>query len=408
VQPSSEPGIEPAFELADVEAAAARLEGRVIRTPFLHSRVLSQFTGAHVFIKFENYQFTGSFKDRGAMNKMLAMGAPALARGVCAMSAGNHAQGVAWNARALGVPATIVMPTATPLTKIENTRAHGAEVVLTGDTLEEAAQAAHDIAQARGLVMIHPYDDPLIAAGQGTVGLEIARSGEPLDALVCPVGGGGLIAGVATAMRALSPRTAIYGVQAAACAPLARTGGSSAARSTIADGIAVKKPGAFTSRVIAARVDDVFAVEEGAIERAVALLVNIEKTVAEGAGAAPLALLLERPDVFAGRRVGLILSGGNIDARLLATLLMRELVRERRIVTIRIAVADQPGLLARAAGLIAQAGANIIEVHHFRSILSVPAREAAMELTLEARGADHVEDVLARLRGAGYGADLVS
>lgn len=394
------------IELRDVEEAAARIEGQAVRTPFLHSRVLSRLTGAEVFIKFENLQFTGSFKDRGALNKLTALGAAALKGGVCAMSAGNHAQGVAWTASRLGVPAVIVMPKATPLTKVESTRAHGAEIVLAGDTLEEAAVEARRITQERSLAFIHPYDDPMIAAGQGTVGLEIARSGVELDAIICPVGGGGLIAGVATAMKALSPATGVYGVQTAACPTLARGPHPQAGGVTIADGIAVKKPGAFTSQVIAARVDDVFAVEERWIEEAVALLINIEKTVAEGAGAVPLALLLSDRARFAGKRVALVLSGGNIDARLLASLLVRELVREQRIVTLRLAVADQPGFLARAAAAIAEAGANIIEVHHFRSMLSAPAREAVMELTLETRGPDHAAEIVKRLETAGYRASL--
>ncbi|MDP2354628.1 MAG: threonine ammonia-lyase [Beijerinckiaceae bacterium] len=390
------------IELEDVEAAAQRLQGVVTKTPFLPSRVLSKLTGAEVFIKFENLQFTGSFKDRGALNKLASLDAAALKAGVCAMSAGNHAQGVAWVASRMDVAAVIVMPKATPITKIESTRAHGAEVVLCGDTLEEAAAQAHQIARERGLTFIHPYDDPLVAAGQGTVGLEIARSGVPLDAIICPVGGGGLISGVSTAIKALCPRVHVYGVQSACFPTLVRGPKPEARGATIADGIAVKSPGRMTSRVIAARVDDIFAVEERWIEEAVALLINIEKTVAEGAGAVPLALLLRDKDRFAGKRVALILSGGNIDARLLSSLLVRELVREMRIVTLRIAVADQPGFLASAATLIADAGANVIEVHHFRSLLSLPAREAVMELTLEARGPEHAAEILRRLNEAGY------
>lgn len=394
------------IELTDIEDAERRISGLVTNTPFLLSRVLSKLTGAQVFIKFENLQFTGSFKDRGALNKLMSLPPDVLKAGVCAMSAGNHAQGVAWTARRLGAPAVIVMPKATPLTKIENTRAHGAEVILVGDTLEEAAQEARRVTQERGLSFIHPYDDPLIAAGQGTVGLEIARAGAALDAVVCPVGGGGLISGVATAIKALCPGVAVYGVQSA-CYPTFVPGDPEPAQGvTIADGIAVKTPGRVTSEIIAARVDDVFAVAENFIEEAVALFINIEKTVAEGAGAVPLALLLAERERFAGKRVALVLSGGNIDARLLASLLVRELVREKRIVTLRISVADQPGFLARAASVIAQAGANVIEVHHFRSLLSVPAREAAMEMTLEARGPDHAQEILRRLKEAGYRAEL--
>jgi threonine dehydratase len=390
------------IELKDIEEADARIAAFITRTPFLPSRVLSRLTGAHVHIKFENLQFTGSFKDRGALNKLSTLPQEALKAGVCAMSAGNHAQGVAWTAKRMGARAVIVMPKATPLTKVENTRAHGAEVILAGETLDEAATEAHRIERERGLIFIHPYDDPLIAAGQGTVGLEIARSGVPLDAVICPVGGGGLISGVATAIKALCPGVEVYGVQCASYPTFVRGATPHESGVTIADGIAVKSPGAFTSQVIAARVDDVFAVEERRIEEAVALLINIEKTVAEGAGAAPLALLLSDRERFKGKRVALVLSGGNIDARLLSSLLVRELVREKKIVTLRIAVADQPGFLARAAAVIADAGANVIEVHHFRSLLSLPARQAAMEMTLEARGAEHAEEILRRLNEAGY------
>ncbi len=390
------------IQLEDIEAAARRLQGVVTNTPFLPSRVLSKMTGAEVFIKFENLQFTGSFKDRGAFNKLASMNEATLKAGVCAMSAGNHAQGVAWVASRMNAHAVIVMPKATPITKVESTRAHGAEVVLFGDTLEQAAAQAHEIARDRGLTFIHPYDDPLVAAGQGTVGLEIARSGVELDAVICPVGGGGLISGVSTAIKALCPGVGVYGVQSACYPTLVRSTHAEARGATIADGIAVKNPGEMTARVIAAHVDDVFAVEERWIEEAVALLINIEKTVAEGAGAVPLALLLRDRARFAGKRVALILSGGNIDARLLSSLLVRELVREMRIVTLRIAVADQPGFLASVAAVIADAGANVIEVHHFRFLLSAPAREAVMELTLEARGREHADEIFQRLNAAGY------
>jgi threonine dehydratase len=390
------------IDLKDIEQADARIEGFITRTPFLPSRVLSRLTGANVHIKFENLQFTGSFKDRGALNKLSSLTPEALKAGVCAMSAGNHAQGVAWTARRMGARAVIVMPKATPITKVENTRAHGAEVILAGETLDEAAAEAHRIERERGLIFIHPYDDPLIAAGQGTVGLEIARSGVALDAVICPVGGGGLISGVATAIKALCPGVEVHGVQCASYPTFVNGATHHGSGVTIADGIAVKSPGAFTSQVIAARVDSVSAVEERWIEEAVALLINIEKTVAEGAGAAPLALLLSDRERFAGKRVALVLSGGNIDARLLSSLLVRELVREKKIITLRIAVADQPGFLARAAAVIADAGANVIEVHHFRSVLSLPARQAAMELTLEARGPDHAEEILRLLNEASY------
>ncbi len=393
--------------LEDVRAAAARIEGQVLRTPFLRSQVLSQLTGAIVFVKFENHQFTGSFKDRGSLNKLLTLDGAARANGVCAMSAGNHGQGVAWNAKRLGIAATIVMPRDTPLTKVENTRAHGAQVVMVGATLEEAAQEAHRIAQDRGLVFVHPYDDPLVIAGQGTVGLEMLTAGEELDAIIAPLGGGGLLAGIATVAKALRPSIKIHGAQAASYATFVRGGAARAGGVTIADGIAVKSPGVLTRAIIDARADEILVVDEPQIERAVALFINVEKTVAEGAGAAPLACLLSHPGLFAGKRVGLVLSGGNIDARLLASVLMRELVREQRIVCIRISVADQPGFLADAAGLIAAQGANIIEVRHDRSLLTSPAREASMDMTLETRGPEQARRVLEALHGAGYRAALV-
>ncbi|MDB5571225.1 MAG: putative threonine dehydratase [Hyphomicrobiales bacterium] len=393
--------------LEDVRAAAARIEGQVLRTPFLRSQVLSGLTGALVFVKFENHQFTGSFKDRGSLNKLLSLDAQARAGGVCAMSAGNHAQGVAWNAKRLGIPATIVMPRATPLTKVEHTRDHGANVVLFGDSLDEAAQEAHRIAQENGLAFVHPYDDAWVIAGQGTVGLEMLEGGEEVDAIIAPVGGGGLLSGVATVSRALRPSVKLYGVQAASYATFVRGAHDGPRGVTIADGIAVKSPGALTREIIDALVDDVLVVDEPVIEQSVALFINVEKTVAEGAGAAPLACLLQHPHLFAGKRVGLIVSGGNIDARLLASVLMRELVREQRIVCIRVSVADQPGFLADAAGLIAAQGANIIEVRHDRSLLTSPAREASMDMTLETRGPEQARQVLEALRGAGYRAAQV-
>lgn len=392
---------------SDIRAAAARMEGRLVRTPLLASQTLSRLTGVEVFIKFENYQFTGSFKDRGALNRLLTLDASARERGVCAMSAGNHAQGVAWNAQRLGIAATIVMPRGAPLTKIEHTRDFGAEVVIAGDTLEEAAAEARRITQERGLTFVHPYDDPLVVAGQGTVGLEIIEEADDLDAIICSVGGGGLVAGVATVAKDLRPDVKVYGVQAASHASLVK-GVVSTGASTIADGIAVKAPGALTSRIIAERVEDVVAVSEEAIERAVALLITVEKTVAEGAGAAPLACLLEHGERFAGRRVALVLSGGNIDSRLLSSVLLRELVREHRIVTLQVCVVDQPGFLAKVATIIADADANIIDVDHYRSILSSPAREANVAFKLETRGPEHAGDVVARLRAAGYEAALAA
>ncbi|MDB5649743.1 MAG: putative threonine dehydratase [Hyphomicrobiales bacterium] len=392
--------------LADIEAARARIGDQILDTPCLEARVLSQITGAQVFVKFENLQFTASFKERGALNKLTTLTHSERARGVAAMSAGNHAQGVAFHARRLGIPALIVMPCATAaLTKIENTRAHGAEVVLFGESLAEALTHATALADARGMTLIHPYDDPLVIAGQGTVALEMLAAQPDLDIVVVPIGGGGLMSGMAIALRALKPGIEIIGVQVASHPamraamtgePLPETG------PTIADGIAVKHPGKLTQAIIAETVDEVLLVPEWAIEKAVAHFLNVEKTVAEGAGAAALACLLAHPARFEGRKVGLVLSGGNIDARLLASVLMRELVREKRIVTTRIPLADRPGLLARVTSAIADAGANIIEVQHQRNWLALSANEATVDVVFEARDAAHADDVLATLRARGF------
>ncbi|MDO9443315.1 MAG: threonine ammonia-lyase [Beijerinckiaceae bacterium] len=391
--------------LADIEAARARIAGSLLVTPFLEARVLSQMTGAHIFVKFENLQFTASFKERGALNRLLLLDEAERRRGVAAMSAGNHAQGVAFHAHRLGVPALIVMPCATALTKIENTRAHGAEVLLVGDTLAEAQAEARRLAAARGMTFIHPYDDPLVIAGQGTVALEMLDVVPDLDMVVAPIGGGGLMAGMAVALRARAPAIQIVGVQAAshpAMCELIHADARAEGAATIADGIAVKQPGALTGDIIRAMVDDILLAPEWSIEKAVALLLNVEKTVAEGAGAAALAALLAFPDRFAGKRVGVVLSGGNIDARLLASVLMRELVREKRIVTVRIPLADRPGLLARVTTAMANAGANIIEVQHQRTWLALAANEATVDVVYEARDAAHAEDVLDALRSAGF------
>jgi threonine dehydratase len=397
--------------LGDIEAARARIGDQILVTPCLEARVLSQIAGAQVFVKFENLQFTASFKERGALNKLATLSAAERKRGVAAMSAGNHAQGVAFHAQRLGIPALIVMPRATALTKIENTRAHGAEVLLVGDTLAEAQAEALALAKARGMTFIHPYDDPLVIAGQGTVALEMLEAQPDLQTVIVPIGGGGLMAGVATALRALAPGIEIIGVQVASHPAMreAMTGEHlTSSGPTIADGIAVKQPGELTRAIIAENVDEILLVPEWAIEKAVALFLNVEKTVAEGAGAAALACLLAHPARFENRRVGLILSGGNIDARLLASVLMRELVREKRIVTARIPLADRPGLLARVTGAIADAGANIIEVQHQRTWLALAANEATVDIVFEARDAAHADEVLATLTARGFQPAIVS
>jgi threonine dehydratase len=391
--------------LADVLAAEERLSTRLRPTPFLHSRVLSAMTGATVVVKFENHQFTASFKERGALNKLLTLTEAERVRGVSAMSAGNHAQGVAYHAKQLGIPAVIVMPAHTPSVKVEHTRAHGAEVVLAGETLAEASEAATRITAERGLTFVHPFDDPMVMAGQGTMALEMLAAEPDLDVLVAPIGGGGLIAGLATAAKGVCPGIEVIGVQAACypsmlCAmrgePPVGTG------NTIAEGIAVKYPGALTTEVVKALVDKVLTVDEPRLEQAVALYLFIEKTVAEGAGAAPLAALLEYPRRFAGKKVGLVLSGGNIDPRLLASVIMRELIREGRVVTLRLPISDRPGTLAQVTAVLRDCGANIMEIQHHRTLLALPAKEASLEISFEARDREHGQSVVAALTAAGF------
>ncbi|HXZ93344.1 MAG TPA: threonine ammonia-lyase, partial [Burkholderiales bacterium] len=332
--------------LEDVRAAAARIAGAVERTPLLESRTLSRLTGARVFLKFENLQFTASFKERGALNKLLTLSDAERARGVIAMSAGNHAQGVAYHAARLGVRAVIVMPRGTPNTKVKNTAVHGAEVVLEGDTLAQAARCAAERAARDGLVFIHPYDDPAVIAGQGTIALEMLADAPQLDALVVPVGGGGLVAGIATAAKALKPSIEVYGVESKTyCAMHQRLKGLpvEVGGDTIAEGIAVRDVGELPFAIVRALVEEVLVVDEADIERAIVNLIEIEKTVAEGAGAAGLAALIAYPERFAGRAVGVPLSGGNIDTRVLAAVLMRGLVRDGRLARLRVSMPDVSG-----------------------------------------------------------------
>lgn len=406
----SRPGPTADVSLADIEAAATRLAGHVLDTPCLESKTLSQLTGARVFLKFENLQFTASFKERGACNRLAQLSPEERARGVVAMSAGNHAQGVAYHAQRLGVRAVIVMPRFTPGVKVERTRGFGAEVVLHGDTLEEARQHAYQLAEAQGLTFVHPYDDEAIAAGQGTLALEMLREQPDLDTLVIAIGGGGLIAGVATAAKALKPGIQVVGVQAARFPSMVNAvrgtqhpGGTS----TIAEGIAVGTPGKITQEVVERLVDDLLLVDEGDIEQAVLMLLEIEKTLVEGAGAAGLAALVRHPDRFRGQRVGLVLSGGNIDPLLLAAIIERGMVRSGRLARIKVGARDVPGVLARITATVADAGANIEEVHHQRAFTMLAAQNVEIELVLQTRGRAHVDEVLGRLRAAGMQADLI-
>jgi len=384
----------------DVRAAAGRLKGAIEHTPCLPSRTLSRLTGAEVFLKFENLQFTASFKERGALNKLLSLTAEERRRGVIAMSAGNHAQAVAYHASRLGIPALIVMPKGSPNTKIRNTQIHGATVVLEGENLFEAGKHARTLAARDNLVFVHPYEDALIIAGQGTVALEMLEAVPELDVLLVPVGGGGLISGISVAARALKPAIRIYGVESRNYPSMhqrlnnlpVECGGD-----TIAEGIAVKDVGSMAFAIIRELVEEVLVVKEETIERAVAALIEIEKTVAEGAGAAALAALLEEPGRFAGKRVGLPISGGNIDSRVLASVLMRGLVRDARLVRLRVVMPDVSGSLAKVAALIAEAGGNIVEVQHQRVFGAASVKSPEVEFLIETRDRAHTEAVVALL-----------
>jgi len=394
-----------AITLEDVRAAQQRIGDHLSNTPCLHSRTLSQLTGAEVYIKFENLQFTASFKERGALNRLLQLDSRERRRGVCTMSAGNHGQAVAYHAHRLGIPATIVMPRHTPFVKVQHTRSHGATVVLHGETLAEAFEHSLKIRAEQGLTLVHPFDDAQVMAGQGTVALEMLATQPDLEQLVVPIGGGGLISGIAVAAKALSPAIQIIGVQSSSYPSMAAALAGDEAicqGNTIAEGIAVKTAGLLTREVVRALVDEILLVDENQLERGIALLLNVEKTVAEGAGAASLAAILAQPERFRERKVGVILSGGNIDPRLLASVIMRELVREQRIVTLRIPIADQPGALSRVTHVIGEQGGNILDVFHRRLSMNVPAKSATLELTFESRDAGHAETIIAAVRAAGF------
>jgi threonine dehydratase len=391
--------------LADVQAAARQLEGQVVLTPCLPSQHLSELLGCHITLKFETFQRCSSFKERGACVKLTSLSEDERGRGVVAMSAGNHAQGVACHAARLGIPATIVMPRLTPFVKVEQTAKFGAKVVLEGDSVEDASVFAHKIAAERDLTFVHPYDDPLIIAGQGTLVLEMLEAAPDLDVLVVPIGGGGLIAGVATAAKAIKPDIEIVGVQAAACPSSYRKRAglpTAATRPTIAEGIAVKAPGDLTFPIIQALVGDILLVEEEALEQAVLTLLEVEKTVVEGAGAAGLAAVTSYRERFAGRRVGLVLCGGNIDLRLLSIVVQRGLARSKRLVWLRVGMADAPGNLARAAALIGEAGGNIVEVDHQRLFSPLSVKSSEVNFIIETRNANHATELITALRSAGF------
>nr|WP_315489458.1 threonine ammonia-lyase [uncultured Rhodoferax sp.] len=397
------------IEYQDIQAAEQRLQGHLLRTPCVASQTLSDITGAQVFLKFENLQFTASFKERGACNKLAQLTPEQSARGVIAMSAGNHAQGVAYHAQRLGLHAVIVMPRFTPGVKVERTRGFGAEVILHGDTLEESRSHAYALAEQRQLTFVHPYDDDAIIAGQGTVALEMLEDVPDLDTLIVAIGGGGLISGMATVAKALKPSMEVVGVQTVRFPAMFNAiQGTQHAQgtSTIAEGIAVGTPGRIPMDVIRARVDDLLLVDEGDIEQALVMLLEVEKTLVEGAGAVGLAALLKYPERFKGKRVGLVLCGGNIDPLLLAAIIERGMVRAGRLARIRVGARDVPGSLARITATVAEAGANIEEVHHQRAFTTLSAQNAEVELVVQTRGHTHVQEVLAVLRQAGFDAQL--
>jgi len=391
--------------LDDIRAAAERLKGRIERTPLRHSRTLSEITGAEVWVKFENQQFTAAYKERGALNTLLQLSDNEAKRGVIAASAGNHSQGLAYHAARLGVPVTIVMPRTTPFVKVQQTRAHGAEVVQAGETYDEAAAVAQALCDERELTFIHPFNDVKVMAGQGTVALEMFEDQPDIEVLPIPIGGGGLIAGCATAAKTLNPNVTVIGVEPAMYPSFTakmRGVGGTVGGATIAEGIAVKAVGEESYAIARPLIDDVLLIEEPYFERAIALYCNVEKTVTEGAGAASLAALLAYPERFRGKKVGLIITGGNIDTRLLASVLTRELVREQRLVSLRIVGDDRPGLLGTVSALIGQMGANIVEVAHNRLALDVPAKGAEFDIMIETRDAQHTQEIMDALREHGY------
>jgi threonine dehydratase len=394
----------------DVQAAAIAIRGSVVDTPCLHSRTLSQITGAEVYLKFENHQFTASFKERGALNKLLSLSDEERSRGVIAASAGNHAQGLAYHAKRLGIPATIVMPRFTPNVKVEHTRGHGAEVILHGENFDAAKVYALDLAAERGLIWVHPYDDEKIIAGQGTIALEMLAAQQDLDTLIVPIGGGGMISGIAVAAKGLRPTMEIIGVQterfpSMVCAIKGIE--PQFGRNTIAEGIAVKEPGRITLGIVRELVSDIVLVDEGDIEEAIVLLLEIEKTVVEGAGAAGLAGLMKNRERFRGKRVGLVLCGGNIDPLMLSDIIERGMVRSGRLARIQVELRDLPGSLAEVTACLAEINANIEEVHHQRAFSHLPIQSAEVDFVLQTRGHSHIGQILAALEQKGFRAQLV-
>lgn len=392
---------------SDIQKAAAAIQPALVRTPTRHSRTLSGIAGCEVWLKFENRQFTASFKERGALNRILALSEAEKKRGVAAMSAGNHAQGVAYHAGRLGIPATIVMPVTTPFNKIKHTRDFGACVIQHGQSLVEADAEARRIAGEQGLTFIHPYDDPLVIAGQGTLAMEMLEDVPHLDALIVPIGGGGLISGCAIAAKAMKPGIEIFGAQSELYPAMydaikGLTPPPVPLVQTIAEGIAVKRPGVLTTRIVKELVSDIFVVDENDIENALCMILEIEKTLIEGAAASGFAALLEQLPRFQNRKVGIVMSGGNIDMRLLSNVILRELTREGRIIHLELQIEDRPGQLAQISAIIAEAGGNVLEVSHNRMMAGIPAKSATLGLVVEARDAEHAQEIRDRLAAAGF------
>ena len=397
-------------ELKDIQAAAKVIEGHVVRTPCLHSRTLSEITGAQVWLKFENHQFTASFKERGALNKLTSLTPEQRRKGVIACSAGNHAQGVAHHATRLGIPSTIVMPRHTPFVKVEQTERLGAEVILEGENFDGAKAHAVAECERRGLTFVHPYDDPLIVAGAGTCGLEIMSDWPELEAIVVAIGGGGLISGISTAAKALKPSIEIVGVEVQRFPSMYHAVRGTEARfaaSTIADGIAVKEPGRITREIVSRNVEEIVLVDEGDVEQAIVTLLEIEKTVVEGAGAAPLAALLRHAARFAGRKVCLVLGGGNIDPLMLSEIIERGMVRGGRLARATVEIRDVPGVLAKVSSIVAEQGANIAEVYHQRAFTTLAVQNAELNLVLKTRNREHVKQIVAALQKEGFTARAV-
>jgi len=394
----------------DVRAAAQRIAGAVVRTPTMHSQTLSNIVGTEIWLKFENLQFTAAYKERGALNALLQLTQEQRDRGVIAASAGNHSQGLSYHGTRLGVPVTIVMPRTTPSVKIMQTESVGGNVVLEGETFDDAYAHARQLEKERNLTFVHPFDDPHVAAGAGTVALEMLEDAPEIDCLVVPIGGGGLISGMSTVAKAQDRPIEVIGVEAALYPSMyGRINGTPMAcgGDTLAEGIAVKEPGEFTSRVIAAKVDDILLVEEAELERAVSLLLQIEKTVVEGAGAAGLAAVLAHPERFAGKKLGLVLCGGNIDPRLLANVLLRDLARSGRLARLRITLQDRPGALYKVMKEFDAHNVNIIEIYHQRIFTSLPAKGLITDIECEARDKEQIDALVAALRGSGYAVSLV-